>query len=208
MSIKTFFSKQAGKPSGLFGRFVMSRIFDRGNVSLNEFMKDLLSIRDHDHILEIGFGTGKLIADMAQLVKTGVIEGIDVSTTMVALAAKRNKRYIAEGKVILRHGDFEEAAYPDDRFDIICSANTIYFWEHPDHCIQKIWRILKPGGKVILAFEDKAQLERRPLSTDVFHFYTQDDIKHLLSRNGFSCGIDIVSCKIRSQRYHCAVAVK
>jgi ubiquinone/menaquinone biosynthesis C-methylase UbiE len=208
MSIKTFFSKQAGNPSGLFGRFVMSRVFDQGNASLNAFMKELLAVQAHDHVLEIGFGTGKLIADMAQLVKTGVIEGIDVSSTMVALAEKNNKRSIAEGKVILRHGNFEEAAYPDNCFDIICSANTIYFWEHPEQCIQKIWRILKPGGKVILAFEDKAQLERKPLSTDVFHVYAQDDIKHLLSRNGFSRGIEIVSREIRSQRYHCAAAVK
>lgn len=171
-------------------------------------MKELLSLRDHDHVLEIGFGTGKLIAEMTQLVTTGVIEGIDVSTTMVALAEKHNKRYIAEGRVILRHGDFEDAAYPDDRFDIICSANTIYFWVHPDQCIQKIWRMLKLGGKVILAFEDKAQLERRPLSTDIFRIYHEDEIKQLLSRNGFSRGIDIVSREIRSQRYHCAVAVK
>jgi ubiquinone/menaquinone biosynthesis C-methylase UbiE len=208
MSIKTFFSNQAGNPSGLFGRFVMSRIFDRGNASLNEFIKDLLAVQDHDHVLEIGFGTGKLIAEIARLVTTGVIEGIDVSTTMVAIAEKRNKRSIAEGRVILRHGNFEDAAYPDNRFDIICSVNTIYFWGHPDQCIQKIWRILKSGGKVILAFEDKAQLERRPLNTDVFHIYHQDDIKHLLSRNGFSRGIEIVSREIRSQRYHCAVAVK
>jgi ubiquinone/menaquinone biosynthesis C-methylase UbiE len=208
MSFKTFFSEQARKPSGLFGRFVMSRIFDYGNNTLNDFMQELLLLQENDHILEIGFGTGELITKMVKLINKGLIEGIDLSNTMVAIAEKKNKKYIAEGKVIIRQGNFEETAYNDNSFDKICCSNTIYFWPDPDNCIKKILRILKPGGKVILAFEDKEQLEKRSLNTNVFHFYSQDEIKNLLSHNGFYGSIDILSKEIKSQRYHCAVAVK
>jgi hypothetical protein len=45
MNFKTFFSEQARKPSGLFGRWVMSKIFDHGNVAINDFMKELLSLK-------------------------------------------------------------------------------------------------------------------------------------------------------------------
>ena len=99
---------------------------------------------------------------MAKQVNKGLIEGIDLSDTMVAIAEKKNKNYIAEGKVIIRQGDFEETAYNDNCFDKICSANTVYFWTQPDNFIKNILRILKPGGKLILAFVDKAQLESRP----------------------------------------------
>ena len=169
MNFKTFFSEQARKPSGFFGRWVMSKIFDHGNAAINDFMKEQLLLQENDHILEIGFGTGK---------------------------------------VIIRQGDFEEATYNDNRFDKICSANTIYFWPQPDNCIKNILRILKPGGKLILAFVDKAQLESRPVSTNVFHFYHRDEIIKLLSCNGFSGSIDMLSKEIKSKRYHCAVAVK
>ena len=208
INFKTFFSEQARKPSGFFGRWVMSRIFDHGNAAINDFMKKQLLLQENDHVLEIGFGTGKLIFEMAKRVNTGLIEGIDLSDTMVAIAKKKNKKYIAEGKVIIRQGDFAETAYSDNRFDKICSANTIYFWPQPDNYIKNILRILKPGGKLILAFVDKAQLESRPLSTSVFHFYHQDEIIKLLSRNGFSGSIDMISKEIKSKRYHCAVAVK
>jgi len=208
INFKTFFSEQARNPSGLFGRWVMSKIFDYGNAALNNFMKEQLLLKENDHVLEIGFGTGKLIFEMAKQVNKGLIEGIDLSDAMVAIAEKKNKIYIAEGKVIIRQGDFEETAYNDNRFDKICSANTIYFWPQPHNCIKNILRILKPGGKLILAFVDKAQLERRPLSTNVFHFYHQDEIITLLSRNGFSGKVDMISKEIKSQRYHCAVAVK
>ncbi|MGD9175288.1 MAG: class I SAM-dependent methyltransferase, partial [Desulfobacterales bacterium] len=179
MNLKTFFSEQARKPSGLFGRWVMSKIFDHGNAAINDFMKEQLLLQENDHVLEIGFGTGKLLFEMAKQVNKGFIEGIDLSDTMVAIAEKKNKKYIAEGKVIIRQGDFEEAAYNDNRFDTICSANTIYFWPQPDNFIKNILRILKPGGKLILAFEDIKQLESRPLNTNIFHIYHQDEIKKL-----------------------------
>ena len=208
MNLKTFFSEQARKPSGLFGRWVMSKIFDYGNAALNNFMKEQLLLQENDHVLEIGFGTGKLIFEMAKQVNKGLIEGIDLSDTMVAIAEKKNKKYIAEGKVIIRQGDFEETAYNDNRFDKICSANTVYFWPQPHNCIKNILRILKPGGKLILAFEDIKQLESRPLNTNIFHIYHQDEIKKLLSRNGFFGSIDMISKEIKSLRYHCVVAVK
>jgi len=61
MSFSTFFSKQARKPTGIFGRFYMSRVFEKGNAELNALVYEALSIRENDHILEIGFGTGTLI---------------------------------------------------------------------------------------------------------------------------------------------------
>jgi ubiquinone/menaquinone biosynthesis C-methylase UbiE len=208
MNLKTFFSEQARKPSGHFGRWVMSTIFNYGNSALNDFMKEILSLKENEHVLEIGFGTGKLISEMAKRVNKGLIEGIDLSDVMVAIAKKKNKKYIAEGKVIIRQGDFEKIIYNENCFDKIFSANTVYFWPNFDTCIKKIFKMLKPGGQLILAFEDIKQLKGRPLKTDVFHIYHQHEILERLSRNGFSENTEIFSREIKSLRYHCAVAVK
>jgi hypothetical protein len=43
MAFKTFFSQQARKPSGWFGRWIMSGIFDFGNARLNRLVYDILS---------------------------------------------------------------------------------------------------------------------------------------------------------------------
>ena len=208
MSFNSFFSEQARKPSGLFGRLIMPLIFNLGNAALNDFMGDILDLKENDHVLEIGFGTGKFINKVAKRLNDGLIEGLDLSETMVAIAKKRNGKYMARGKVVLRQGDFLEAAYSDNRFDKICSANTIYFWSDQDHYARKILRILKPGGRLILAFEDKDQLQHRPLSCSVFKIYSLEEIEYFLSHNGFTGGIDIFSREIKSQIYHCAVALK
>jgi ubiquinone/menaquinone biosynthesis C-methylase UbiE len=69
----------------------MSRIFDQGNAILNDFMRELLTLQEDDHVLEIGFGTRKLISEMARQTSRGLVEGIDLSSTMVDMAKRRNR---------------------------------------------------------------------------------------------------------------------
>jgi len=92
MNFSTFFSKQARRPEGLFGRIVMRTVFDQGNAFLNNFVNDLMSVQTDDRILEIGSGTGKLISKMALKIDNGLITGIDFSNEMVSIARKRNKK--------------------------------------------------------------------------------------------------------------------
>ena len=108
MDFSTFFSKQARKPEGLFGRIVMRIVFDKGNAFLNDFVNDLMSVQPDDHIIEIGSGTGKLINNMAKKIDKGLIEGIDFSSAMVSIARKKNKESIAKGKVKIVEGNFDE----------------------------------------------------------------------------------------------------
>ena len=208
MNFNTYFSKQAKEPFGWFGKIIMSKVFDYGNTFLNTFMLEVLALKENDHILEIGFGTGKLIFNMAKLINGGLIEGIDISNTMLVMAKKKNKKHIDTGKVIINQGDFENFTYNDNSFDKICSSNTIYFWQNPDNYIKKIQRILKPGGKVVLAFEDKEQLEKRTLDSEIFKFYGLDEIVNLFKINGLDKDINIFTREKGPQKFHCAVAFK
>lgn len=208
MNFSTFFSEQARKPTGLFGRLVMSNIFNIGNAKLNRFVHEIMSVQENDHILEIGFGTGKLIYAMAKQIDKGLIEGVDFSSTMVSIAQKKNKKHIARGKVIIRKGNFDEISFKKDGFNKACSVNTIYFWTKPENTAKKVADLLKPGGKFVAAFEDIAQLEQRQLSNEVFHLYSKDDVKNLLVDAGFSNGVSIKSREFRSSVLNCAIAIK
>jgi ubiquinone/menaquinone biosynthesis C-methylase UbiE len=208
MNFSTFFTEQARKPAGLFGRFVMSIIFDQGNAFLNGFVNELMSVQIDDRIIEIGFGTGKLIYKMAQKIETGLIEGVDFSNTMVSIAQKRNKKNIANGKVTIIEGNFDEIPYEKDKFTKACSVNTLYFWPKPEHTAKKIVDMLKPEGKLILGFEDVEQLKRRRLNKNVFHLYTKDEVQNLLINAGFSNTVSILSREKGKSVFHCAVAIK
>jgi len=208
MSFKAFFSEQARNPSGLFGRVVMSKVFDLGNATLNSFMKQQLEIEENDHVLEIGFGTGKLLNEMAKLTNRGLIEGIDISEIMVKIAKRKNKKFISQGKIIIKHGDFAKERYDENSFAKICSSNTFYFWPEPNQIIRKIFNIMKPGGKLILAFEDKEQIVDRSLDFNIFHVYSENEIKEMLKRNGFSKKSYVRSKSLKSNKFHCCITVK
>ena len=208
MSFPTFFSQQARKPSGVFGRLVMSAIFNIGNSKLNRFVNEIMSIQENDHILEIGFGTGKLIYEMARQMDQGLIEGVDFSSTMVSIAHKRNKKHIAGGKVKLLKGNFDEMSFQKKGFNKACSVNTIYFWPKPENTVRKIADLLEPGGKFVAAFEDIAQLEHRQLNNEVFNLYSKEDAKTLFVNAGFLNGVSVQSRKFGSSVLNCAIAIK
>jgi ubiquinone/menaquinone biosynthesis C-methylase UbiE len=208
MNFSTFFSKQARRPEGLFGRIVMRMVFDQGNAFLNNLVNDLMSVQTDDRILEIGSGTGKLINKMALKIDSGLIEGIDFSSEMVSIARKRNKENIAIGKVKIVEGNFDEISYEKDSFTKACSVNTLYFWPSPASTSKKLAEILKPEGKLVLAFEDIEQLKQRKLDSDVFNIYSKDDVKDLLINAGFSNNVSIASKMKGNLIFHCAVAIK
>ncbi len=208
MNFSTFFSKQARRPEGLFGRIVMRMVFDQGNAFLNNFVNDLMSVQTDDRILEIGSGTGKLIKKMACKIDKGLIESIDFSSEMVSIARKRNKENIAKEKVKIVEGNFDEISYEKDSFTKACSVNTLYFWPSPASTTKKLAEILKPGGKLILAFEDIEQLKQRKLNQEVFHLYSTDEVQKLLINAGFSKDVSIVTRKKGKSIFHCIVAIK
>ena len=208
MDFSSYFSEQARMPAGLFGRMVMSIVFDRGNAFLNDFVNELMSVQIDDRIIEIGFGTGKLIYRMAQQIEKGIIEGVDFSKVMVSIARKRNKKNITIGKVTILEGNFDEMPFGKENFTKACSINTLYFWSEPVHTAKKIAEILKPDGKLILAFEDIEQLRQRKLNQEVFHLYSTGEVQDLLINAGFSKKVSIVSRKKGKSIFHCVVAIK
>ena len=208
MNFTTYFSKQARKPTGIFGRFYMSRVFEKGNAELNALMYETLSIRDNDRILEIGFGTGSLIKKIAKHLDSGLVEGIDFSKSMVAIAQKKNRKSVNNGKVKIHLGDFDEVLFDDNYYGKIFSVNTIYFWKNPGATISKICRILKPGGKLFIGFHDKSEMEKMPLNKDIFQYYSTQDLTELLSIHCSLNNIDIVSKKGKQKICYCAVGSK
>jgi ubiquinone/menaquinone biosynthesis C-methylase UbiE len=208
MRFATFFSNQARKPTGLFGRFVASQIFKKGNAEMNAFIYDSLPISEGDHVLEIGFGPGELIHAMADCVDSGRVEGVDFADTMLAVAQRKNRDHMRSGKVRLRLGDFDAMSFDDCRFDTIVTVNTVYFWQNPEATIAKIADLLRPGGRLAIGFHEKAEMQDPKLSRDVFRFYSHRDMQALLADCGAFEDIGVTSRKGKTRTLFCAVGIK
>lgn len=200
-------SLQARKPSGIIGRYLMSKIFNTGNADLNSFVKETLDLQREDRILEIGFGTGKLIKEMADITTEGFVEGIDFSETMLKQASKVNKQHIEKGKVRLKNLECLTLPFDSETFDKLCSINTLYFWKEPNKYFSEMFRVINHGGKIVIGFRDNEQMSNLNLNEDIFSTYSQDDVVNLLLDAGFS-GAHIKKKEGVPFISYCAVATK
>ena len=200
-------SLQARKPTGLIGRYLMTKIFNDGNADLNSFAMDMLELESSDRVLEIGFGPGKLINQMAAITTEGVVEGIDFSEVMLKQASRANKQHISDGKVRLQKGECKSLPFENESFNKLCSINTLYFWKDPDKYLIEMFRVMKPGGIIAIGFRDDQQMSNLNLSNDIFTTYLQNEVVSLLSNAGFS-DARVAEKKGEPFLSYCALATK
>lgn len=97
----TFLDAAFAHPRGLAGR-VGAMIMGRATKQRNQWTISLLDLHPETHILEVGFGPGALIQEIATQVPDGSIAGIDASPLMVKQATRRNNVHIKRNHVALR----------------------------------------------------------------------------------------------------------
>ena len=156
-------SRMFGRPEGLLGR-LGGVILARANRSFAEEMVALLGIAPGDRVLEVGFGPGVAIELLARATPAGSVAGIDVSREMVRQAAVRNAAAIRTGKVVLRHGTVERMPFEDAAFDLALAINSLQVWPDVDGGLREIRRVLRPGGRLALAFTPRSGQPRHGLS--------------------------------------------
>jgi trans-aconitate methyltransferase len=90
--------KQLRKPHGIFAA-AAATLMGRTNGPLNDLTISLLGIEPTDRVLELGFGPGHSIRQVAERANRGFVAGIDLSRSMVAMAQEWNAAAIAADSV-------------------------------------------------------------------------------------------------------------
>lgn len=145
---------QFEKPTGLWGRVVGWIMAHRAsNRERNAWAVSLLELQSTDHVLEIGYGPGVAIALMSKVVTSGQVVGIDHSEVMLRQARKRNASAIEQGRVQLHLASVAQSPIGHDRYDKCLMVNTFHYWDNPNDALRNIQRQMKPGGKIVVAFQ-------------------------------------------------------
>ena len=110
-----------------------------------------LDIQKGETVLEIGFGTGYTLVEIAKSVgETGKAYAVDVTPEMVELARQRLEREGLARRVELSEGDARNMSYEDNMFDAVYMAAVLELFDSPDipKVLKEIKRVLKPDGRL------------------------------------------------------------
>lgn len=112
-----------------------------------------LGLRPTDVVLELGCGSGRLLAQVTARVQRGAAVGIDPSPLMVRHARFRNRRFIERGLLEVSVGASGDLSrWADGRFDKVYGTHVVYFWDAPARDLAEVRRVLRPGGRLVLGF--------------------------------------------------------
>jgi SAM-dependent methyltransferase len=129
--------------------------------------------------IEIGVGTGRFAQPL------DIPEGVEPSEAMAAAAERRGIR--------VHRAAAEQLPFPDGMYDFALMINLICFVHRPQDVFREARRILKPAGRLIVAFIDRetalgrSYLARRDDSSFYSNasFYSAREVAVYLEDSGF-----------------------
>jgi len=129
--------------------------------------------------IEIGVGSGRFALPL------GIKIGVDPSSKMREIAQKRG--------IEVFDGVAESLPFDDSQFEFVLMVTTICFVDDIETSFQEAYRVLRPGGFLIIGFIDKDSriggLYQQHKEESVFYriatFYSMDEIIFHLEKAGF-----------------------
>ena len=145
-------------------------------------------------ILDVGCGTGALLEKIRNQFPEAILNGVDISSNMLAIARNRNI-----SNAVFSEGDAENLPYDNGSFDIVICCSSFHHYPNPDIAISEFRRVTRLGGILIICDMDLPDMARLFANHILFPYqqkgdvrvYTRHEIKVLLLKHGwFQCHVE------------------
>lgn len=111
---------------------------------LASYLFERFNLKPGNLLLDVGCGRGEFLRGFIQCGVVG--HGVDQSPASLS--------YCPEASFKACDIQNDELPYPDDFFDVVYSKSVIEHFYYPEKVIKEVYRVLKPGGKVITLCPD------------------------------------------------------
>ena len=110
-----------------------------------------IPLKSGDRLLDVGCGSGDLLATAAVHEPGAILFGIDPNEDALELASHKISGTIHAAE--LHQGVAEALPFEDDSFDIICATRLFARLDAQTRAaaLRECWRVLRPGGRLLVA---------------------------------------------------------
>lgn len=132
----------------------------RQQVMLSPLTSGLLAaaaLLQGEAVLDVGCGCGELALRVAASVTPGKVLGIDMSSSMLALATQGGLA-LGLGNLSFTQGDAQSYSFPEASFDLVISQLGLMFFANPAAAFANLARATRPDGR--LAFVCWQEMDR------------------------------------------------
>jgi len=134
-------------------------------------------------IADLGAGEGAFALLLAQQA-TKVI-AVDTSAKMIEVGRELVARHGVKN-VEYRLGDMEEVPIEDASVDLVFFSQSLHHALHPDRAAHEAWRILRPGGRIVILDLVKHRFEEaREMYADEWLGFSESELESMLEKAGF-----------------------
>ena len=177
-------AQQLRQPNGALGTQVAEHM-ELWNAPLIDLSFEALFCKASERLLEIGFGNGSHIPRWRTQVADLHYSGIDYSATMVELARANNRSALEAGELQLQEGNLMELPFQEASFDRIVTINTVYFWPDTLAGLKELYRVLQPGGRLVIGLRPKFAVKDLPTVQHGFQLFEAEELETKLMEAGF-----------------------
>ena len=135
-------------PSGAH-RVKFSALINNEIARQNERFRAIAEVGRHDHVLDIGCGTGESTREAARAAVDGHVTGVDLSGEMLGMARGMS---LSEGldNVTFIQTDAQTHEFDEASFDLALSRYGSMFFDDPVAAFTNVGKALRPGGRLVL----------------------------------------------------------
>jgi ubiquinone/menaquinone biosynthesis C-methylase UbiE len=121
---------------------------------------ELAALEPGERALDVGTGTGMVPFEVARVAPDGAsIVGVDISTGMIERSrANAIRMGIPDSRIAFRQMDAEALSLADGEFDVVTSAFALGHIPHPDRAVAEMFRVLRPGGRLLITVGSRPPL--------------------------------------------------
>lgn len=120
------------------------------------------------YVLDVATGTGDVAIQTYKIIHPDRIIGIDISQGMLDLGKKKVQKLGLDTVIELQQGDSETINFSENTFDAITVAFGVRNFENLEKGLSEMYRVLKPGGKLVVLEFSKSTL---PVIKQLYNFY-------------------------------------